>query len=504
MARQNRRLTSHIGDGDKILTGSLLLPSARQVWRSDTSHYQRRTEAGLSQIGTTAAATVGYGEDMTRLLWVMVLAGCAERSITPLGEPEEDGEVWVPQEDLEPEDTVIDPGDEGDWDGSACAPSAGDDDSVEVSWCARLTPEGDELRPTDDSGTGTSAALPPPPPCGFYNLLGAVQVTGDASSPWSLYCDSDEGGGLRLVRYDTDEGLVEGRMLREGGCRASALSGAILPHGDSSLAWWLLDGQIYYAGSETTVMGVRIDGDGAMATEPVVLDAAAARIAAVKTEAAHLLLGVGGTGELWAAAADTADGDLIGAALPVADGVDTFSVAPLSAGAVVAACPADRSALDLVWLSGIGSWQARTTLDGSHCMLNLPPAVATQGEVIAVVWEDDDARGRLRLLDSDGALIADVDLGEAARSPTVVAGDGVWWTLDGTGMLRAWSLEGALLSAHPHPQVPAGSADLLGLQAVLDADTLAVQVWSREVEFIGGHAYTFDYLELSVGWLPSF
>lgn len=441
---------------------------------------------------------------MARSLCVLLLAGCAERTITPLGEPEEEGEVWVPQEELEPEDTVIDPGDEGDWDGTACADPAAGPDAVEVSWCARLTPEGDELRPTDDGGAEEAAGPYPPPPCGFYNLLGAVQVAGAAAAPWSLYCDSDENGGLRLVRYDTDGGTVEGRMLREGGCRASAMSGAMLSRGEGALAWWLLDGQIYYSGTETTVMGVRLGADGAMLTEPLVLDAAASRIAAVQTSAASMLLGVDGDGSLWASATDPEDGDLIGAALPVAAGVDTFSVAPLEDGAVIAACPSDRSALELVWLSGIGAWQGSMLLDDSRCSLNLPPAIATQGSVVAVAWEDDNAYGWLRLLDAEGALIADVSLGASARAPAVAAGDGAFWTVDGTGLLRAWSLEGELLASHTHPQVPADTADLLGLKAVLADDTLAVQVWSRGLEFIGGHAYTFDYLELSVGWLPSY
>ena len=153
-------------------------------------------------------------------LILIFLLACADDEPRPItvsdASDAENGELWSPEaasdEDLAESQSEA-------WNGGECARSAeGKDDELETAWCVRLSPEGNESTP------GGANAAEPPPPCGFYNLLGATVLSGPVEAPVLLYCDSDEGGGVRIARYNQAEVAIDAEILAPENCWISGLT----------------------------------------------------------------------------------------------------------------------------------------------------------------------------------------------------------------------------------------------------------------------------------------
>ena len=425
---------------------------------------------------------------------LIFLLACADNGPRPLtisdASDAENGQLWSPEA---ASDQELAESESEAWNGGECSRLAeGGDDELETEWCVRLSPEGNETRP------GSGSAAEPPPPCGFYNLLGATVLTGPVEAPVLLYCDSDQGGGIRIARYNQDEIAIDAEILAPENCWISRLTGAMIPTDGGWLAWWVGDAGTYATGAGVT--GLRLDEGGEPLTATSSLPLKAAHLVAIDGDA-PMLLGVDWDGTMWGTAVSVLDASEIGFPLTLGTGASSLGADRTEDGIGVAAC-LEEGGLNVLWLSSVGAILENITLKDAVCGTFSRPSVSAIGDVLAVSWADEKGLSTLTLL-QDGAVFNEIELGELRVSPSVSAGESGWWVLDGTGVLSHYDLSGALTGSWLHPHFPEEDKRVMGMMLRQDGERFSSLLWERDIEFIGTHAYTFEFLELSIGWLPS-
>lgn len=371
--------------------------------------------------------------------------------------------------------------------------------------CARVSPEpdGDEtVNGATDTAAIDSGELPPPP-CGFFNLLGAVSLAGTASEAALLYCDADDDGGLRLARMDAASGAFETTLLAPGVCWADAQSGAQLETSSDTLLFWSYlppegyDGvsAVVYAAPASAAPPITDAAWVVSGTEDVFrVEAVPGRWPALVTQDTAYAVRM----HLLDESAEQSTGVLEIA--PVASG---FGAGSSDGVAAVASCISDESvevtAVDLA--GGAALWT--TTLTDAACGWGVRPAVAVSEGRVAVAWDDGEL-GWLALIDAAGAEIDRASLGKDSLAPTVaVWGDGLV-TVDATGGVGQWSWAGELVGAWTHRLIAERLGSTEGLYLLPGDDALGFLLAGQDVVETGtGHLNTFYYLESSASQVPS-
>jgi len=386
--------------------------------------------------------------------------------------------------------------------GTACATDAElpPANTLPLDWCVRVTPEEPYGGPDEDTAPTDTATIPvderTPPPCGFVNLVGAVDLAGDPGAPQILYCDSDLDGGLRVARYDPAEEGVWTDVVAPGDCLPDPRGGSLRPAEGGYLASWTV-----LEPSTADITGVNLarlapSGAplGAMGT--VETGTQAMRVDIGTAEGAPLLT-VDLDGVLRAVQVD-ADGTPLGAPEELAEGVRDMAQAAGAAGTHVVWCDQELS-LHLGFLDDAGLETVGTL---GVCGDFARPSVAFDGVAVWVAWDDDDA-GHLVRVDEAGGLLGAYELGTDALRPQVAAngshvylahtlGEVIRWDADGREVGR-WSVRPVALA----PGVP------MDLRLRVDATHLAVALMGMDYYPIaGGHINSFNYVEVSVAPLP--
>ena len=399
---------------------------------------------------------------------------------------------------------------------SAESPSTGDD-LLDVSWCLRMSPEGDELDGIISTDTGTggplSPAAAPPSACGFYNLVGAVDFAytepsgeggaEDKTRISALYCDTDLPGGMRMARFEAGSTELESMLLNEQDCIADVDSGLELPHPKGTrLLWSSLDGL-------TTAVVAK---DGRVVEEPRVLSGlerpwrlGLRSISADDTEEHAVLMVQDMSRELWWADVDFVAGTVT--ARQVLEQIETTAVVPVGEDTLVLACagPGEPPVLSRVSASGALSWSQ--TLSEAACGWDSRPSLAVNDELAVLAWDDEEL-SHLQVLglgDSagPGADLERLDLPDSGRQP-VVRWDGERFVvLDGAGVFRTYGADFSPQGSWIQPMLADRSGNLWGQRLVVGEDTwTVVQVAQDSLITDIGHLYTFYYVEATASPAP--
>jgi len=374
-------------------------------------------------------------------------------------------------------------------------------DVLVIESCSRVTPEepyssGDTASGETDTATGPFGPGAPPP-CGFVNLVGAVSLAGAAPSPSLLYCDSDKDGGLRFVR-PTEDGF-RSRLLAPLSCVPDVGSGALLDDGDAFWAAWSANGEEGDGVSGAYL--TRLSPEGAVLSEVhgVDLGGVALRVDLVSA-GAPLIVAEDLTGGLWTAAVDP-DGAGHGTPLLVSDSARRYGLLARDDGAWLAWCD-DTRALHLGSVDVAGRLESESLVVDASCGYDATPSLATDGEALALAW-DDGSRGHLAFLDGSGAETLRVALGSEAVWPKVGWTGTEWITVDGLGSVRTWSAAGEALGSWVHPLVAVYPGTLVDLRLVAEGGTVSVAMIGMDAYVLGyGHVNSYNYVELSTFRLP--
>ena len=176
------------------------------------------------------------------MLWIVVLAaGCSSEVAPPAADrPEPDDTSGFPVADHTDEEPISVP--------LVCGDAVADGlDPLAVDWCARVSPEPDQVWPRSDEHDehGDTDEIDDEaeglPRCGFFNSIGAVGLSEKLDGA-ALYCDSDALGGLRFATWDAASGKARRTMLANAQCVAEADSGALAARADGWIAAWMAVG----------------------------------------------------------------------------------------------------------------------------------------------------------------------------------------------------------------------------------------------------------------------
>lgn len=388
----------------------------------------------------------------------------------------------------------------------------GDDDAIDwtagvsghppadVAWCRRISPdEATTSAPTcttGDSGLDTGRSEGVPPPCGFFNLVGAL--SGGAVEAPLLFCDHDPSGGLRIA-WVSEEGSMEEQLIAEGDCVADPASGVLLPRADGWLATWLTAGTGEDGNLDPGARFVRLGSS----PSPELPRPARTGLAGAASQL-QLLSGdplsawvrdpAGGVVFTRLAAEDLS---LVTPPLPFAAEVASLTAARTpDGGSLVALCSRSGS-VSLRRVLSSGSAEPSTTFPLT-CDPTTRMHLALDADGRAALGLDDGDRGSVVLLTDADELASVVDLGEGARFIQVLAREDGWLVLDGSGLLRALDPSGRERSAVALPQVAQTPGSLLGLRLGATANTARVVLLGQQSVDLGfGHVNTYNTVEIS-------
>ncbi len=369
-----------------------------------------------------------------------------------------------------------------------------------VAWCQRISPdEATTSAPTctnGDSGLDSGGGGLVPPPCGFFNLVGAL--SGRAVDAPLLFCDHDPSGGLRLARIAAD-GRIEEQLLAEGDCVADPASGVLLPSGDGWLATWLTAGTGEDGNLDPGARFVRVAADAS--AEPP-----RPTRTGLEGRGSHLHLLSGDPLFAWVrdpvgavvfAKLSADDLSLVGPSLPFATEVASLAAARTPDGGSLVALCARSGTISLRRVLASGSAEAAARLPLA-CDPNTRLRLAVDAGGRGALGLDDGVRGSLALLTPEGALISAVDLGEGRRFIEVLPHAGGWLALDSSGLLRSLDASGRERAAVVLPQVSQAPGSLLGLRLGATADTARVVALGQQTVDLGfGHVNTYNTVEVS-------
>ncbi len=405
---------------------------------------------------------------------------------------------------------------------SAEEPTTGDD-LLEVSWCSRMSPEGDELDGLSGSeDTGEEGPLGPsgpgeaPPPCGFYNLVGAVDLAWVSEGPdapaATLYCDSDLGGGVRLARYVPGSDELQTLLVSEDDCLADVDTGLVLPQpsedddGGLRLVWSSLDG----------VVTATVDGAGNLTEEPRVFEGLE-RPWRLRLHEHRTASGGGeedkGGASIWVVDLDRnlhlLDVDFGTGALQtsqILSGVETFDATRVGEDSVVVGCPGVDEAPTVTRVAASGEIQWTETLAEATCGWDTRPSVAEGEGTLLVAWDDGDNSSLHWLVDGSEAPGGDLGrmvLPDSGRH-TQARWDGERFVvLEGSGRFVTYDAEATELGTWTQPMLADRSGHLWGQRLVVDEERwtvvqLAQDLFNTDI----GHLYTFYYVEATSSPAP--
>ncbi len=380
--------------------------------------------------------------------------------------------------------------------GAACGADLTEEEGdLALLGCARLSPE-----PGDEADTGAyldtgGPALPPgaPPPCGYYNLLGAIDMAGAPTAPDLLYCDGDEDGGLRHARWSAD-GQLETTLLLEDTCWVDFMTGVLTPSGEDLRAWWVELASI----GDTSVWTARLDGAGGFSETPVLVEgtAGARRVVVLDVDGPRLVM-------------QDMDGALslldpsAGETTAIAESVWAFGAGAAGAGLVVASCDDVAMALTVTALDGEGDLLWARAIEDATCGYLSAPAVTGDAERVIVTWDDSD-QGEVLVLDPDGEILARSGLGKDSLYPVASLTEDALWTVDGAGIVSRWSRDGELLGSWVHRGIAGHSGEVAGLRFRAAEEALTFTLIGMDSETAAaGHINTYYYLEASASAVPT-
>lgn len=404
-----------------------------------------------------------------------------------------------------------------------CAMAAAADsgeDALIPDWCVRFSPEaagapneGDDWgtteEPTEPSDGGEGAGGEgdgggTTPPCGFYNLLGAVSLGADPERPVALYCDSDLDGGVRFVRYDPDQDEVTAQLIDPGVCYADPMTGAVTELDDGYLLTWVdLDG--------FAVKASRLGLDGGV-FEPAhaVRDLPPARRLTLTRAGDGLVLVLQLEDGSLSAAPVTRSGDLAGPLVSFAHPVNTFAVADLDGRAAVVTCSVDEDDdaggdVDAYLLApNAEGLEWAVTLEGSACGYATAPAITGGHGGLLLSW-DNGERGRFAVLDAAGGEVIRDALGYDSLSPSGAAVEDGWLVMDATGQATLLRDDGMLLGSWRYPPLADAAGVISGIRLAQRGGTVVTLLLGYDTEPSPslGHQNTFYYLEQSALAAPT-
>ena len=380
-------------------------------------------------------------------------------------------------------------GDDACWVTEA-APSTLPDAPLALDSCVRLSPEeiveldtGAPYHPDTGGGGGGRNPL-----CSVFNLIGSTALAGGPDTPAILYCDTDDDGGVRLVRVAAQQQTVTSVMLAPGECWADPDSGAIR-QGDGGvldLAWVasrpdeplsrnLLFGQTTATGALLAPMAI-VPDVSASVRRLALLDG---RVLWSDDEG---LLAVTDLDTLTSKTLATQVGTV--AAQEVDDGT-----------AALAWCSLD-DALHVGRLGPDGSWlEPPQALHDASCGFETRPSVAATSDTIAIVWHDAAITARLA---TTGAITFGVELEALSFYPRVHATEGGWLIAHTTGVVERRTATGAEAGRGVHPAVAAHAGSPIALRWMVDEQHAFVAfVGLFNQETAGGHTNMYHYLEAS-------
>lgn len=348
------------------------------------------------------------------------------------------------------------------------------EDAAEVAWCARVSPEA--LAPEG----------PPPPPCGFSNLVGSVGLD---AGPALLYCDADPDGGVRLVTFDGAGGF-QSSLLQAADCEAAQHTGDLVATEDG----WLVAWSGYATGTRdspdsTGLLVARVAADGSLLEGPERSSIEGSGLWRVNLLDAGTALFNDLQGSAWLARLEDlsiADTEAVEAGFSDAERIevgDRELLARCSYGENLLSL-AERVDGDWVELgpSGACTWETR-------------PSLATDGETLAMAWDDDDGTtlGFLR-----GESWTEARVAEDVFAPQVVWTGASFVLLTGDGALRSYDPDGIETDLRWHPGLVQPSGSVSATRLAAGAGTLYVSLMGLDaVPLAGGHAITYNYLEVS-------
>ncbi len=428
------------------------------------------------------------------LSFALVLPACdqAPRSLSVVDEAEDTGEAatWRPPDTS---DSAAAPGEPTQ---SCAADLSWEEGDLDLLGCVRLSPEvGDEA----DTGIPLDSGVifPPsaPPPCGYYNLVGAVDLAGEATRPDVLYCDADDDGGLRHARWDASSGQLESTLLLPETCWVDFMTGVLTGTAEAPRAWWVELASI----GDTSVWTARLDGAGGFSETPIPVEGTegARRVVVLDSDETRLVVhDMDGQVSLLDPSA--------GRSSAIAEGVWAFGAAAAGPGLVVASCDESALALTVTGLDLEGEVVWSRAIDGASCGFLNSPAVSGDAGRVAITWDDAD-EGSLVLLDGAGEELARSGLGKGSLYPVASVGEDAVWTVDGAGLVSRWSRDGSLEGTWVHKGISGLSGSPAGLRLRVSEDALTFTLigMDSEAASVEGHINTFYYIETSVSTVPS-
>jgi len=382
----------------------------------------------------------------------------------------------------------------------------GGDRVLSPAWCVRLTPE---LEPDDFEGEGvqdTGVGGPGEgvdgvaPPCGFYNLVGAISLSDDADEPVALYCDSDADGGLRFVRYDPEGDEVSSALIDPGVCYADPQTGGFVGLDDGYLLMW-----VDVHGFQVKAARLSFEGGVFEAPHPVDGLPETRRLSLLRVGDALVMALQDLDGDLYTAPV-TRSGALAGPLVPIASGSETYSVSAVGSQVALVACDLESNPdgdVSAHLLDSDGpAWSTR--LGGSDCGFTARPAVVAGDAGLAVTW-DDGERGRVAFLDMEGDERRRRSLDVGGLYPQAVGLGSEWLVIDASGALQRMDADGDVLGRWVYPPILQASGDVSGLRLRVRDDQMSVMVLGYDVGpgLSPGHQLFFYYLEQSATTVPS-
>lgn len=425
---------------------------------------------------------------MRTLLFVALVAGCGSDVATvaaPSFEPP------LPDDTAEPEHTDEEPVSVPLVCGEAVADGL---DPLAVDWCARVSPEPDQVYPRadehDEHGDTDEIDDEPEglPRCGFFNSIGAVGLS-DKLDGAALYCDSDALGGLRFATWDAASGTARRTMLANAQCVAEADSGALGARPEGWIAAWMAVGDDAMPVLRT--MPLSSAGEAAGPVHEVDVDMPGA-----VAFAGDALFAIDGEQRVRAWRIGD-DGAPIGSPAQLANEGRAIAAARTpDGGGAVAVC----SVHGFLSLVRFGPDLQPTSTDSTPWMcagqLDVSLALAPDGTA-AIAWADLDAyRFALRTPSGGGDRIGLPQLGAAAW-----AGDG-WLLATADGHVAKLDPHGQKVAEAFHPAVLAASVESKGLRVATDGQRATFLLVGSDLITVGDHLWSYNFLELSSGAVP--
>jgi len=384
-------------------------------------------------------------------------------------------------------------------------------EAIEPSWCVRLTPE---LEPEAIEGAGIpdtgSAGVGGPdgpsdglggaaPPCGFYNLVGAIAPSEDPEQPAALYCDSDADGGLRFVRYDPDGDAISVRLVDPGVCYADPQTGGFVELDDGYLLMW-----VDVDGFQVKAARLSLDGGVFEAPHPVAELPETRRLTLLRAGDGLLLALQDLDGGLHTAPV-TRSGALAGPLTPLVEGIRTWSASAAGEAVLLVGCEQESHPdgdVSVHLLGGDGAaWSSR--LGGASCGWAARPAAVIGDAGLAVTW-DNGERGRVAFLDEAGLERRRRALDYDGLYPQAVGIGQEWLVVDASGAVHRMDADGDVLDRWDYPPLRRAAGTVSGLQLRVRGDQMSVTVLGYDAGpgLSPGHQLFFNYLEQSAAPVP--